>query len=410
MPRDDLSIDFIGRRGKMVQGDTQDPAAVLEEWTNRVANLPAEIAFMQEEIEQKDRLMQECLTIITKNDTQIQKWIRLNGSSVPNPKEEQLSRIILENYDKAQVLQAEKIALAQKTQIITDKHTRWLDGHIKGMQDRNEFPHDPELPSLLNPKAPDVANRLAMPLNPINNSASVVHNRHPNQHPPRNIPSHLQSQVNPTSSSAPATPSTAMLAGRSREASIGAANKRLKLTGGVVPPTATLGRQSSNTPGTPRGATPISGRAGSAGPRASQTAIKKVAPQGSRQREIPRKHKKSGLSRVKGTRNKNSPSSTNDSELSDAESASVGEEDARTPVPDRDGDGDEEMADVDEDGAEGDDGKVYCICQKVSFGDMVACDNDKCPYEWFHWGCVGLKSEPEGTWICPPCTKGGTKK
>jgi inhibitor of growth protein 3 len=36
---------------------------------------------------------------------------------------------------------------------------------------------------------------------------------------------------------------------------------------------------------------------------------------------------------------------------------------------------------------------------------MVACDNESCPFEWFHWTCVGLKSEPVGTWICPVCTK-----
>ena len=59
--------------------------------------------------------------------------------------------------------------------------------------------------------------------------------------------------------------------------------------------------------------------------------------------------------------------------------------------------------DVDDDDA-GDD-KKYCLCQNVSFGDMVACDNDDCPYEWFHWSCVGLKSEPNGTWYCPMCTE-----
>ncbi|KAK4105501.1 hypothetical protein N658DRAFT_491971 [Parathielavia hyrcaniae] len=61
-----------------------------------------------------------------------------------------------------------------------------------------------------------------------------------------------------------------------------------------------------------------------------------------------------------------------------------------------------ELMEVDDDEA-GDDRK-YCSCQNVSFGNMVACDNDDCPYEWFHWGCVGLKSEPNGTWYCPDCS------
>ncbi|KAK0746009.1 inhibitor of growth proteins N-terminal histone-binding-domain-containing protein [Schizothecium vesticola] len=68
----------------------------------------------------------------------------------------------------------------------------------------------------------------------------------------------------------------------------------------------------------------------------------------------------------------------------------------------------DDVMDVDDDDA-GDDNK-YCLCQRVSFGDMVACDNDKCPYEWFHWSCVGLKSEPNGTWYCPRCTDVMMKK
>lgn len=61
-----------------------------------------------------------------------------------------------------------------------------------------------------------------------------------------------------------------------------------------------------------------------------------------------------------------------------------------------------EEGDVDAEGEE-DDTQVYCTCQRVSFGDMVACDNDDCKYQWFHWGCVGLKEEPKGEWLCPYC-------
>jgi hypothetical protein len=45
----------------------------------------------------------------------------------------------------------------------------------------------------------------------------------------------------------------------------------------------------------------------------------------------------------------------------------------------------------------------YCICQRVDFGDMIACDNDNCPYQWFYWDCVGIKEEPLGDWLCPHC-------
>ncbi|CAG8955474.1 hypothetical protein HYFRA_00010341 [Hymenoscyphus fraxineus] len=408
MPRDDLSIDF--NRGRMPLVEHQDAAAVLDDWTNRAANLHHEIAFMNEEIGEKDKQMQECLTLITKYDGQIQKWVKLNGGHTPNPKEEQLSRMILENYDKAQILQEQKLALAMKAQEKLDKHTKNIDRHIKDLQDRGELSADKDLPSLLRPQAQERvaatrAEPAAMPLGQIPNATAPVHTRHPNQYPQR-LPGHVHARQ-PSISSAPATPAAPILLNRqARETSLGAgANKRQRLNTNIVLPPSGLARHASLTPGTPRAGTPTLGRAGSAGPRTSQkAATKKVAPQGSRQSGAPRKAKptKSGLSRVKRTGNKNSPSASNDSELSDAESGSGDDDDENGTSTGRH-DGDEEMADGDED--DGADDRKYCTCQSVSYGDMVACDNHKCPYEWFHWTCVGLKSEPVGTWICPPCTK-----
>ena len=48
----------------------------------------------------------------------------------------------------------------------------------------------------------------------------------------------------------------------------------------------------------------------------------------------------------------------------------------------------------------------YCVCQRVSFGAMIACDNDNCDMEWFHYSCVGLSTEAKfkGNWYCPACT------
>ena len=221
----------------------------------------------------------------------------------------------------------------------------------------------------------------------------------------------LQLTNSGASASTPTTPSAAalLLSRQQREASQGASaasQKRQKLTGGIgTIPTHSSGlARPSATPGTPRAGTPV--RAGSIGPRApkSITGNKKVAPQGSRQSGVPRKNRpgKSGLSRVKGKGNKNSPSSTNDSDLSDANSESLDDDEPGTPPPVN---RDEDMADVEEE--EGGDDKKYCICGSVSYGDMVACDNEDCKLEWFHWSCVGLKSEPVGNWICPVCTKKG---
>jgi hypothetical protein len=88
-----------------------------------------------------------------------------------------------------------------------------------------------------------------------------------------------------------------------------------------------------------------------------------------------------------------------------------------------------------------DDGKVidpdeprYCICNRVSFGTMINCDNEvgfkrafllsppaltgenafaadwpsqNCELQWFHLDCVGLENIPARTtkWYCPDCRK-----
>jgi len=45
----------------------------------------------------------------------------------------------------------------------------------------------------------------------------------------------------------------------------------------------------------------------------------------------------------------------------------------------------------------------YCLCDQVSYGEMIGCDNDLCPIEWFHFNCVQLASKPKGKWYCPKC-------
>lgn len=52
----------------------------------------------------------------------------------------------------------------------------------------------------------------------------------------------------------------------------------------------------------------------------------------------------------------------------------------------------------------------YCLCNQVSYGEMVGCDNAECPIEWFHYGCVGITEPPKGKWYCPQCTISMKKK
>ncbi|GMK53691.1 hypothetical protein CspeluHIS016_0102770 [Cutaneotrichosporon spelunceum] len=51
------------------------------------------------------------------------------------------------------------------------------------------------------------------------------------------------------------------------------------------------------------------------------------------------------------------------------------------------------------------DDQPYCFCQQKSYGEMIGCDSDKCPYEWFHVKCVNIDGALPETWFCPDCVK-----
>ena len=48
--------------------------------------------------------------------------------------------------------------------------------------------------------------------------------------------------------------------------------------------------------------------------------------------------------------------------------------------------------------------KLFCVCRKPEYGDMIACDNPSCPTpdEWYHYKCVNIKSTPR-KWYCLHC-------
>jgi inhibitor of growth protein 3 len=184
-----------------------------------------------------------------------------------------------------------------------------------------------------------------------------------------------------------------------RETSAGSDSKRRRPTGSIGPlplATSNLGRQGSAGPGTPKPSTPGS-RAGSVGPRPPKNAltVKKAKPQ--------QPLRKAALTAKSGINKKRRKGGSRASPSTTADDESVASE-AGTE--------DEDMSGVnggDADEEESDDTK-YCFCQRVSFGDMVACDNDNCQYQWFHWECVNIKEEPVGDWLCPACTKQPSNK
>jgi hypothetical protein len=46
---------------------------------------------------------------------------------------------------------------------------------------------------------------------------------------------------------------------------------------------------------------------------------------------------------------------------------------------------------------------LYCLCNRISFGNMVECSNEACSIEWYHFGCIGMRKAPKGKWYCPKC-------
>lgn len=435
MPRDDLSIDFVRT---MPQAEPLDPGLILDDWINRAQNLPEEIRFLHEEITDKDRQYSECIRVIEDRDGKIQKWIKTNGSQMPNPKEDSLREQIRDNFAKADQLLEEKIGLTQKMHKMMDKHVRALDVQIKLLYDRAEpgFTDPDEVPSLLRPSAANHSAPSARAVNPSNMVTTADPFPTPRTAPTTSnnpimarLPSHNQvrqtqaqqkaAAIQQHAASAPTTPAASIIMNRQRESSAGPAPKRgPRANSGLANAPATssgLARHASLGPGTPKASAGAGGvaRAGSAGPRAATAkstngpTSRRNTPTATSRKKAPNK---SNLSRVKKASSRNSPASTAGSELSDAESGSGDEEGAEgrsqgTPAADgKDEDGDEVLDDAEEDDDDdaGDDRK-YCLCHNVSYGDMVACDNDNCPYEWFHWSCVGLKSEPNGKWYCPVC-------
>jgi len=63
-------------------------------------------------------------------------------------------------------------------------------------------------------------------------------------------------------------------------------------------------------------------------------------------------------------------------------------------------DGDEDTKNREETGE-----KTYCVCNQVSFGNMIACEYEGCAIEWFHYECVGITEAPKGKWYCNECSK-----
>ena len=383
----------------------------------------------------KDQIIQECRAVIANRDQSLQKFIRLNSSLVQNPKEEPYSKVILQNFERAQTLQEEKIALSEKAAALLDRYVKRLDIKLRDLQNDGSIPMDPQMPSLLRdspgnivPPSSSTTTGANTPLHPMSGNtsggaANIAHAaiaRITNATTPQDRlnPSPLQNmQAAALMNQQRLTNAQSAIqanARQEREMSVGSEKRRrLNASLGSLPqPPSNLGRSSSIGPGTPKASTPGS-RAGSVGPNRppkKPLTVKKGMPQQPLRKQLTSKSQSglknnvsggSGASGASGggsssrKRTKNgsraSPSTTADDESAHSEAGTEDEEMLGMGGPEQE----EE---------ESDDTK-YCFCQRVSFGDMVGCDNDDCRFQWFHWECVNIKESPVGEWLCPECRK-----
>ncbi|KAF1818538.1 uncharacterized protein K489DRAFT_327304 [Dissoconium aciculare CBS 342.82] len=405
----------------------EDAASVLEQFVHDVANIPAEVTHLLEEIQAKDLQIQAFKDEINKRDTQLQKWVRTNGGHVANPKEDAFSNIINDCYDKCDILQAEKSGLAEKAVIVLERQIKRLDIGLRGLANTEQFPADWNGPSMLKKDGNGTSISAAI-------GGAAVDGSTDSKKSTTGLPLQVVSGNAPgganSSGGGPAIANAAQLrlaqntAGSARSNSVSGAstpssvpraqregsseaNKRRRLNAslGSLPAASSNLRQSSLGPGTPKAGTPVpaggatnkSSRAGSAQPPAQKKAApgttpqpasanRKLAPPPSSRNRNRSRPKKTGDRRRQLARDRNASPTTNASPS--IGSVSEDEDDSASSVHVND---------------DGDDETLYCLCQKVSFGDMVGCDNDDCEYQWFHYNCVGVTEEPKGEWLCPTC-------
>ncbi|KAM0720250.1 hypothetical protein Q7P37_004386 [Cladosporium fusiforme] len=393
----------------------EDAASVLEQFMHDVANTPAEVTHLLEEIQAKDQQIQAYKDEITKRDLALQKWVRLNGGHVQNPKEDAFTKTINDCFDKCEILQAEKCGLSEKALIVLQRQIKRLDLGLRHLTIREEFPADWDGPSMLSGSATGVSTPVA---------GGVLQNISGNigsTGGAANIANAAQLRMAQSSAGARVGGSqTPVSAPRSVREGSSEANKRRR------PNEIQLPKSGLKPPGTatPKATTPgpatSSSRAGSQQPSRPSGATHKKPPAGAANRKPIPKSKQSSKrpdrdragSKHKGDRRRQLARAGRDGTPSTQASVTDSEDGSTSPTPSSlartqaDGAADR-GSDVegDDDLDEGEDTTLYCFCQKVSFGDMVGCDNDNCKYQWFHWSCVGLKSEPAGEWLCPECRK-----
>ncbi|KAI7297826.1 hypothetical protein KC315_g18289, partial [Hortaea werneckii] len=241
----------------------EDAATLLETFTHDVASLPPELSHLLSEISHKDAQITAFRDEISKRDAQLQKWVRINGGHVHNPKEEGTVKQCEDLYDKCEVLQAEKEGLSEKALVVLERGIKRLDVGLRGLVAREEFPADWNGPSLLSNTGTGANTPIgsggAGVLRDVSGNAGAANGAGAGG---PNIANAAQMRLQQTAASGGGRTSgqqtpTAQMANSQRESSTETSKRRrLNPSLGNLPTASSHLRQSSLGPGTPKAGTP----------------------------------------------------------------------------------------------------------------------------------------------------------
>ncbi|KAH3687957.1 hypothetical protein WICPIJ_001072 [Wickerhamomyces pijperi] len=133
---DEFSMTSTGKITSM------DTAATLDQYTQDVSNLPAELLHILAELGAKDATMYEAKKKLGSKDAMIHKFIRQNGSMTKYPKEGQLYPKIREEFEQLEQDQKEKMKLANTALLLTSKHLMRLEADMEKLKNEGLLVQD----------------------------------------------------------------------------------------------------------------------------------------------------------------------------------------------------------------------------------------------------------------------------
>lgn len=111
-----------------------DVATVLEDYLADLANLPAELSFVLDEIKVNDDKVVDHARRAQQRDAAIQKFVHQHGTLVDNPKEGQNITKIQKDYQESIKAQKEKVRMANLGMFVIGRQVRKLEEQVEKLE------------------------------------------------------------------------------------------------------------------------------------------------------------------------------------------------------------------------------------------------------------------------------------